>query len=294
MKCLEFLYFYLLDETPTSMQALETAQSTPPPTAPATPIRTSKPYLSATPMRPLSRYGSSTYSFSTSTSSSYHTPTSSLSGSGSSSSSVSSRSTSGGSTHSFSSTSSNASSSTTASSIPSLPEKRAESALSPAKTFSKSAGLRITTPQQQHQQPYTPPNSPPLTTAGIARFPQVRSMMMLKKEVDYTPQSPKKVASLGAHHPHSHSRNLSSSASLHSHSKSRLISTESLLEEINQSLDLSPPSKQELERTAPTSGRNKQEKWRTTEEKKELLSTMLGNVDALVEGVRKAGIWGLG
>ena len=33
---------------------------------------------------------------------------------------------------------------------------------------------------------------------------------------------------------------------------------------------------------------------RTTEEKRELLGTMLGNVDALVEGVRKAGIWGLG
>jgi len=37
-----------------------------------------------------------------------------------------------------------------------------------------------------------------------------------------------------------------------------------------------------------------EEKWKTTEEKKELLGTMLGNVDALVEGVRKAGIWGLG
>lgn len=37
-----------------------------------------------------------------------------------------------------------------------------------------------------------------------------------------------------------------------------------------------------------------QGKTRTTEEKKELLGTMLGNVDALVEGVRKAGIWGLG
>ncbi len=32
---------------------------------------------------------------------------------------------------------------------------------------------------------------------------------------------------------------------------------------------------------------------KTTEQKKELLGTMLGNVDALVEGVRKAGIWGL-
>ncbi len=35
-------------------------------------------------------------------------------------------------------------------------------------------------------------------------------------------------------------------------------------------------------------------RWKTTEEKKEFLGTMLGNVDALVEGVRKAGIWGLG
>lgn len=33
---------------------------------------------------------------------------------------------------------------------------------------------------------------------------------------------------------------------------------------------------------------------RTTEEKKELLGGLLGNVDALVEGVRKAGVWGLG
>jgi hypothetical protein len=32
---------------------------------------------------------------------------------------------------------------------------------------------------------------------------------------------------------------------------------------------------------------------RTTEEKKEILGGMLGNVDVLVEGVRKAGVWGL-
>ena len=32
---------------------------------------------------------------------------------------------------------------------------------------------------------------------------------------------------------------------------------------------------------------------RTMAEKKEILGTMLGNVDALVEGVRKAGVWGL-
>jgi hypothetical protein len=32
---------------------------------------------------------------------------------------------------------------------------------------------------------------------------------------------------------------------------------------------------------------------RTTEEKKILLGAWLGNVDALVEGVQKAGVWAL-
>lgn len=36
------------------------------------------------------------------------------------------------------------------------------------------------------------------------------------------------------------------------------------------------------------------ERRKTTEEKKRHLGTMLGNIDALVEGVEKAGIWGLG
>jgi hypothetical protein len=116
-------------------------------------------------------------------------------------------------------------------------------------------------------------------------------MMMLKKEVDYIPQSPKKVAGLGARYPHGHDSNLSSSNSSHSRPKSQLIST-SLCEEID--LDVSSPTKQNLERTASVVTVGRQEKWRTTEEKKELLGTMLGNVDALVEGVRKAGIWGLG
>lgn len=32
---------------------------------------------------------------------------------------------------------------------------------------------------------------------------------------------------------------------------------------------------------------------KTTEQKKEFLSFMLGNVDSLVEGVKRAGVWGL-
>lgn len=34
-------------------------------------------------------------------------------------------------------------------------------------------------------------------------------------------------------------------------------------------------------------------KARTMEEKKAILGSMMGNVDTLVEGVKKAGIWGL-
>lgn len=32
---------------------------------------------------------------------------------------------------------------------------------------------------------------------------------------------------------------------------------------------------------------------KTTEQKKEFLGSMLGNVDALVENVKRAGVWGL-
>lgn len=41
-------------------------------------------------------------------------------------------------------------------------------------------------------------------------------------------------------------------------------------------------------------GKPVETKIRTTEEKRQILGSMFGNVDALVEGVRKAGIWGLG
>jgi len=40
-------------------------------------------------------------------------------------------------------------------------------------------------------------------------------------------------------------------------------------------------------------GNGGDERRKTTDEKKQFLGTMLGNVDALVEGVRKAGIWHL-
>lgn len=102
--------------------------------------------------------------------------------------------------------------------------------------------------------PYTPPNSPPPSRDAGKRTPRAistRPMMMLRKDVDYEPQSPKK-----AH-------------------GSRVYVSE----------DFSTPRRRE--------GESRHERVRTTEEKKEILGTLLGNVDALVEGVRKAGIWGL-
>ncbi|KAF8915147.1 cell division control protein 14, SIN component-domain-containing protein [Mucidula mucida] len=72
MKCLEFLYFYLLDEaSPSQSQQLgalrlDTPPSTPMASIPSTPMRapSKKPYINATPNRPMSRYGSSAYSVS--------------------------------------------------------------------------------------------------------------------------------------------------------------------------------------------------------------------------------------
>jgi hypothetical protein len=51
---------------------------------------------------------------------------------------------------------------------------------------------------------------------------------------------------------------------------------------------VSSRSESGLSRLASANGRV-----RSTEEKKAILGDMMGNVDQLVEGVRKAGIWGL-
>jgi hypothetical protein len=108
--------------------------------------------------------------------------------------------------------------------------------------------------------------------------------MMLRKEVDYTPLSPKK--------PHATRLGVSGSSSRYI-SKSRLASeSEDDCQQWSQALyDSTSEGLNVKENAKPHPHKDS---IRTTEEKKELLGTMLGNVDALVEGVRKAGIWGLG
>ncbi|KAG5338311.1 hypothetical protein C0989_007586 [Termitomyces sp. Mn162] len=253
MKCMEFLYFYLLDENPTSSEGADILSLVPtsPPTAPATPSKPSKPYLNSKPLRPSSSRLASEFSF--------------LSNKSSASTSSTPRSTSGSSSNSFSSTSSNVSSSTAPSSISSSPDK-------PSAIFT----------------PKTPPRSPSLPHRLPHKL-QPRSLMMLRKEVEYEPQSPKKVQLSRA------GSGLSRQISTKRMSRLRVASEDDYCK---FSQVPGTPSRQEQNRTTledePSRPQGHTEKIRTTEEKKELLGTMLGNVDALVEGVRKAGIWGLG
>ncbi|KAL0950107.1 hypothetical protein HGRIS_010108 [Hohenbuehelia grisea] len=282
MKCLEFLYFYLLDEKPGHSEASvlpDISSDALPPTAPATPAREMG-GTSIFPSRayPTSSYGSSTFSF----------PDSSKSGG-------TSRSVSSSSASSFSSTSSNASSSTAASTVPSLsssPDK-----LSLANSNGK---------------PTSPPDNPfaPRMPSQAGNNAKYRSLMMLRKDVDFVPLSPKKaaVAELGVRAPLGLNLNLRASASpgtglrtstpRHVRAKSSISRTQSrLAAEFSSDCDdrdgdRSSPQKRMVEPEIPTTRRDASV--RSIVEKKQLLGTVLGNVDALVEGVRKAGVWGLG
>lgn len=134
------------------------------------------------------------------------------------------------------------------------------------------------------------------------------SLAMLRKDVDFVPLSPKrgKVAQInGANRrprisqqhtpslkvPHVNSGSKYSQLS----PLSRLASEETLLSESDTDSSVGDDRKVTLDnggadgrlRKKSTSSRT-----RTIEEKKEILGQLLGNVDALVEGVKKAGIWG--
>ncbi|KAH7887443.1 cell division control protein 14, SIN component-domain-containing protein [Phlebopus sp. FC_14] len=246
MKCLEFLYFYLMDETGTHDTSSSPLVSHSTPTSPVT-TQPNTPMCSPGPKifpRPAS--GVSNLSF--------------ISGSSSSSSASASTS---------SSSLSSASSFTTTTSHTSVHSIRAPS---PVK---KSYSASVLPPD-----PHTPPNSPP-PVPDPKRKPlslQSRSMLMLRRDVDYEPLSPKKalVSRLGVGDGLSTPRTRRQATSSKSDSCSR-----------------SSPSLRQTDTTDLQEKPSRHERVRTTDEKKEILGTMLGNVDALVEGVRKAGIWGL-
>ncbi|KAK7470232.1 hypothetical protein VKT23_001666 [Stygiomarasmius scandens] len=367
MKCLEFLYFYLMDETTPTPQATPTSvEPTPPPTAPATPHHHSsqsqpqlqtgkkkKPFINSTPNLPMSmsRYGSSTYAFSsgssgvTTSGSNPGSRSSSRPGSRSgsegttifnpaefiatSSTASGSRSVSSGSANSFSSSSTSTSSgsgtaggggtSTAPSSAASSPKKSAFISLPTIPSARDTSSNPVTTPpssppalkqafvfeprtpSQKHKQkggkPFAHPHLQQTQTGGGQGQVQQRALNMLRRDVDFVPQSPQRgsYSSTGSQQGGEGGRRRLQGQG-HARMRSGLgsISISSTLDGNDQ--------EQEGEKTPKWTSKSTLEpdcdygngKMKTTEQKKQFLGTMLGNVDALVESVSKAGIWGLG
>ncbi|KAG2141659.1 cell division control protein 14, SIN component-domain-containing protein [Suillus cothurnatus] len=240
MKCLEFLYFYLMDETPIHIQPDETHSlpSSPIATRPNSPLLLPENKIFARPAT-----SASNISFAC-------TSTRSSSNSSTSSSSFFSMSSGSSTTTSF------------------------EGIYTPSpikKSYSTSAFTS--------SDPCTPPSSPPSITSGARKIPaplQSRSMLMLRKEVDYEPLSPKK--------PRGFRPGLGVTDTP--------IPTTPSVSRFRETISSKTfPSGRSEDAEARTS---RHDRVRTIEEKKEILGSMLGNVDALVDGVRKAGIWGLG
>ena len=108
---------------------------------------------------------------------------------------------------------------------------------------------------------------------------------MLQREVDFMPVTPKK----------SHASRLGLSALQPSSTPNspfknfRITPDDANMETGRRSDDIPFAS----ERDQAISGPEARDGVKTTEQKKEFLGFMLGNVDALVEGVKRAGVWGL-
>lgn len=217
MKCLEFLYFYLMDETSPradlSMPAIEPSQ------------------LLATPLSP-SPFIDTPIKFP------YFTQ--------------SGRNASSGSEDSFTSSNSSRSSSSSSSSATSL----------------SSSSMTSKTPPSP-----TKPSSRP------------RSLLMLQREVDFVPATPKK----------SHLSRLSVDPLRPLSVPSSPFKNFRVVPDGNDKINLheSHGAADGGEQNIASSKLGSEDTVKTTEQKKEFLGLMLGNVDALVEGVKRAGVWGL-
>ncbi|KAI0268221.1 cell division protein Cdc14 [Gloeopeniophorella convolvens] len=119
------------------------------------------------------------------------------------------------------------------------------------------------------------------STSGLVDFPT-------KKEVDFTPLTPKKshVSRLGLDP-------LRISSTPGSPFKNFRINHESIAVSNSGARSGSDGVAIGGERDDASPRSNIQDAIKTTEQKKEFLGTMLGNVSALVEGVKMAGVWGL-
>jgi hypothetical protein len=228
MKCLEFLYFYLMDETSRSdlsMGAIE-------------PIQLPPVSRSASPFDALAKPR--------------HTPQSSRNSSSSSDDSF------------YSGWSSRSSS----------------SSMSTSTSLSSSSMLAHT------RIPSTIPQTPPSPTKPSTSLPaKPRTLLMLQREVDFMPATPKK----------SHTSRLGvdplrpSSVPNSPFKNFRPIPDDANLE--TRHCDSSDGALFGGERDVGKL--QNRDIVKTTEQKKEFLGFMLGNVDSLVESVKRAGVWGL-
>jgi hypothetical protein len=230
MKCLEFLYFYLMDEkSPRSDLSVATIDPNRLPSMPLSPSPFVNPHAKP-------RYFTQ-----------------------------SGRNASSGSEDSFTSSGSSRSSS---------------SSVSSSTLVSSSS-----TPAHAKIPPTAPKTPPSPTKPSILSHPKPRSLLMLRREVDFIPVTPKK----------SHASRLGvdpfrSSGTPNSPFKNFRVIPDDMNTETHHCSEGSALSG-ELDH--PVSNLDSQNMTKTTEQKKELLGFMLGNVDALVEGVKRAGIWGL-
>jgi hypothetical protein len=236
MKCLEFLYFYLLDETnlgsvptrpTTPTQATPNFSSytlDPPPTAPSSPVRYANAAVSS---------------------------------------------------HSNQSWSSDTTSVASESSF--FGHHRTSSSISTS-SFSNSPSIFKPTPSASLM-PHTP---------AAVHPPPGKCLSMLRREVSFIPQSPKKPTPLKEQIGHSavrmHRKGAHSLASLSDFESSQVW-------DVGEKENFLPGS---CTFSFANKSGHRQAILRTTEQKKELLGELLSNVDSLVEGVRKAGLWGLG
>lgn len=130
-------------------------------------------------------------------------------------------------------------------------------------------------PSPERAAPSSPP-APPRTP----RKPASR-LVLLRKELDFVPVTPKKVhvSKLGIGTPHSGPRERGRDGG---ENTPILRASPTKAARMGEKLGVANGNTGEIERR------------RSTQEKKEILGSLLGNVDTLVEGVAKSGIWGLG
>jgi len=116
-------------------------------------------------------------------------------------------------------------------------------------------------------------------------FAKPRTLLMLQREVDFMPSTPKKThaSRLGV------DPRRPSSAPNSPFKNFRAIPDDTSLETRHSSDGTTFGG----ERDNAVSKSEHRDTVKTTEQKKEFLGFMLGNVDALVEGVKRAGVWGL-